>query len=179
MASTYIATTAFASTPLNATASRVQLQLFNGGTNVLRVYRVFVFNNQTAAATGVLSLLQLCRITAAATTNVAITPVAYDSTALALSSVTCGSVAGATPTVTPTDIIRRFVYSTDEPATAANKVDNLYAYPVFGTVFDATGDSNIEPIVLRQNQGLICFNHLIAAAAGIFDVAFEFTNAAS
>ena len=179
MASTYIANTAFATTPLNATASRVQLQLFNGGTNVLRVYRVFIFNNQTATVTGVLPLLQLCRITAAATTNVAVTPIPYDSNALALSSVTCGTVAGATPTVTLTDVIRRFVYSTDEPAAAANKIDNLYAYPLFGTVFDATGDSNIEPIVLRQNQGLLMFNHLIASAAGIFDVAFEFTNSAS
>ncbi len=171
--------TAIATAVTHSTTAKVYLQLFNAGTRVLRVYRVWMINANITAVTGVNCPMQLGRITTAASggSPSTITPVPHDSTNSALSSVTCNS---GNTTATLTGVYRRFTYSTDEFAVGAFKVDNLQGVPRFALYWDGGyGDTNVLPIVLPQNHGLVMYSAGIASAAGNADVIFEFTDSAT
>ena len=45
-------------------------------------------------------------------------------------------------------------------------------------IFDATGDSNIEPITLRPGEG-VTMQHSGTSAVGVADLFIEFTDAAT
>ena len=151
------------------------LNVFNANASrVMRVYRAWHFNNGTAAVTGVLTTMQCRRITAASA-GTGVTPVAHDTTSSALSSMT----AGTNQTVTGGDIFRRYVYSNDEPAVSGATQDEWECLVPFAQVWDSGyGDSNVEPITCRQNQGFELY-HSGSSAVGTADLEIEFTDAAS
>lgn len=166
----------------HAAAAKTYAQLWNGGTRVLRVYRVFVINASLTASTptaNTFPIFQLGRITGSiqasgSTTNC--TTTAHDSTASALSSVTFNTAPTA---AAPSSIFRRQLYSPDDYAASVMKIDNLQGMVPLAILWDGGyGDSNVEPIVLTQDQGLILYSPA-SAAQGACDVTFEFTDSAT
>ncbi len=170
MAKTYTATAlavAFAS-------NKSLLGLFNAhATRKVKLYRVWVLNNQTSAVTGVLTSMMLRKISALSA-GTAVTPVQHDTANVSvdLTSVTC--VAGGTFTNTADNALRQIMWSGDEPAVSSATSDELQCIVPLMCIWDATGDSNIEPLTLNTNEGV----HLLqpgANAVGVLDVIFEFT----
>lgn len=150
------------------------LGLFNAhATRKVRIYRVWVLNNQTAAVTGVMTSMLLRKISALSA-GTAVAPTAHDSANATadLTSVTC--VTGGTFTNTSDVALRQVMWSGDEPSVSSATSDELQCIVPLMCIFDATGDTNIEPFTLNTSEGI----HLIqpgANAVGILDVLFEFT----
>ncbi len=172
MASTYTATsmdTVFA-------ANKSMISVFNevGSTDVVRVYRIWAFNNQVTAVTGVLTNLEIRRLTAS-TGGTTITPVKHDTTNATLSTVTCAT----NSTVTSTDLFRRVVWSTDEPAANATiTLDEFQVLMPIATLWSqGYGDTSVSPITLRAGDGVAVIN--TGASSGQADFFIEFTVGAS
>ena len=169
MAATWVgqASVAFAGT-------KSMLGLYNGGSNVLRVYRFCCFNTHTVAVTAALTAMQIRRLTALSA-GTTVTPVKHDTSSSALSSVTC--VHGGT--ATGSDIFRRFMWLLEEATTTGVTQANWEVLIPVGILFFPTGgDSNLEPIVCRNTSGADIYN---AGAGAVTTMEFEmtFTDAAS
>lgn len=150
------------------------LNVFNasGSAAIIRVYRAYHFNNGTSAVTGVLTTMQIRRITAAAS-GTSVTPVKHDTNSSALEAqTTCGT----NQTVTGSDIFRRYVWSNDEPTVSAATMDEWELLVPNAEVWNAGyGDSNVEPIVCRAVQGFEIY-HSGSSAVGTADLEIEFTD---
>jgi hypothetical protein len=158
-------------------ANKLMLGLFNGAGSgrVLRVYRIWCLNNQTAAVTGVLTTMSLRRSTAQSG-GTAITPQKHDNNAANLpAQVLCAT--GATPTLTGNPY-RQWAWSNDEPAASSGTNDEFECLVPLNCVWDSTGDANIEPIVLREGEG-VSVHHPGSSAVGNADIFLEFTNSAT
>lgn len=159
-------------------ASKVMAGLLNGGSNVLRVARMGLLNNQTVAVTGVICFMELRKYPATMTwtTPTSVSPVAHDSNNSALSSVThgnSGTPGGSTPAV-----IRRILWSSDEAAASTATSDELECFVPLNVIWDAGyGDTDVQKVVLRTGEGFHLFN--TTGAAGLVDAWTEFTDAAS
>jgi hypothetical protein len=170
MAKTYTASAlgvAFAS-------NKSLLGIFNAhATRKVKIYRVWVLNNQTTAVTGVVTTMLLRKISALSA-GTAVTPLAHDSgnVTVDLTSVTC--VTGGTFTNTADNAVRQILWSGDEPAVSSATSDELQCIVPLMCIWDSTGDTNIEPFVLNTNEGM----HILqpgANAVGVLDVLIEFT----
>jgi hypothetical protein len=154
-------------------SGKKMLSLFNGSGSgkVLRVYRMWLLNNQTTGVTGVLTTMEIRKLSASSG-GTAVTPVKHDSNSGALpAQVLCAQ--GATDT--ETDLFRKFMWSNDEPAASSATNDELECLPALAQIWDAGyGDSNVEPITLRPGEG-VNVRQLGTSAVGLVDVAFEFT----
>lgn len=150
------------------------LGIFNAhATRKVKIWRVWMLNNQTTAVTGVLTSVALRKISALSA-GIAVTPVPHDTsnTAVDLTSVTVNT--GGTFTNTGDTQMRVWMWSGDEPAVSSATSDELQCIVPLMCVWDSTGDANIEPIVLNQNQGV----HVLqpgANAVGVSDIFIEFT----
>jgi hypothetical protein len=153
--------------------------LFNGSGSgrVLRVKRVWILNNQTTAVTGVLTTFSMRRSTAQSA-GTTVTPVKHDTTSASLpSQVLCAH--GATVTSATTDALRNWVWSNDEPSASSGTSDEFQCLVPLNCVWDAaTGDADLEPLVLREGQGLD-IRHSGSSTVGVADVFVEFTDAAT
>ena len=159
-------------------ANRVMLGLFNAGTRVLRVSRAGLLNNQTAAVTGVICFMEIRSYPATFTWTgpTAVTPVALDTTNSALSSVTFGN--SGTPGGSTGAVLRRVIWSSDEPAVSAATSDELECFVPLNVIWDAGyGDADVQKLARRQNEAFVVFN--TSGAAGLVDAWCEFTDAAS
>lgn len=151
--------------------------LNTSASEVLKVYRIGLVNAQTAAVTGVITEINV-RITQTSATlagSTTITPVSHDTTNTAPASATYGSggTLGGTPTAGT--VIRRTIWSNDEPATGALTNDEMECFIPFNIIWDAGyGDSNVQPLTLRQNQMAFVYN-VTTTTAGTLDVWMEFT----
>lgn len=142
-------------------------------TRKVKIYRVWTLNNQTSAVTGVLTSMSL-RMLSALSAGTAVTPVAHDTgnTSFDLTSVTV--VTGGTATQTGGNALRVWMWSGDEPAVSTATSDEFQCLVPLNLIWDSTGDTNIEPIVLNTNEGI----HVVqpgSNAVGIVDVFIEFT----
>jgi hypothetical protein len=156
-------------------SSKDMLNVFNGGTatRITRVYRCYHFNNGIAAVTGVLTTMQIRRITAA-TGGTTISAIKFDSNS---SNLEAAHSSGTNQTVTGSDIFRRYLWSNDEPTINTATQDEWEVLVPFAEVWNAGyADSNVEPLVCRANQGVEIF-HSGSSAVGTADFEIEFTNA--
>lgn len=155
-------------------ANKCLASVFNGVGSpvVVKLYRIYVLNNQYTAVTGVLTNLEIRKLTAA-TGGTTITASAHDTTNTLNANVLCATNAA----VTPTDLYRRVLWSTDEPAANATMtVDEFECMLPFGSVWSmGYGDANVEPITLNAGEGVGIIN--TGAVVGQCDVIFEFTAA--
>lgn len=175
MAATY---TAVATGVTFSTTGKVLLQIFNasGSGVILKVYRIWLLNTQTAAVTGVLPPIELRRITAISTTGspTTVTPSKHDTNSATLPAQV--TVNYGNTSVTSTDVFRALIRSSDEPAVGTFSIDELSAIVPFNAIWDSGyGSTNIEPLVCREGQGIIVYNVGIASAAGFYDIIAEFT----
>lgn len=154
--------------------------LFNGASSgkVLRVYRVWMLNNQTGAVTGVLTTFSLRRSTAQSA-GTAITPVKHDTNAATLPAQVVAAT-GATVTSATADTLRTVVWSNDEPAASTGTSDEFECLVPLNCIWDSdpSSSSNVEPIVLREGFGLDV-RHTGSTVVGVADFFIEFTSAAS
>jgi len=150
------------------------LGLFNAhASRKVKLYRAWQLNNQTTGVTGVLSSCTLRKINALSG-GTAITSVAHDTgnATVDLTSVTCST--GGTFTNTAEIQLRVWMWSTDEPAVSSATSDEFQCIVPLMCIWDSTGDSNIEPVVLNTTEGV----HILqpgSNAVGISDLFFEFT----
>lgn len=158
-------------------ATKDMLNIFNGGASgrVIRAYRAYHFNNGVTAVVGVLTTMQVRRITAASVGTV-VTPVKHDTASSALD---INTTSGTGQTTTGTDIFRRYLWSNDEPTVSLNTQDEWELLVPFAEVWNAGyGDTNVEPIVCRAGFGFQLF-HSGATIVGANDFEIEFTDSAT
>ena len=155
-------------------SSKSMLAVFNGvGSGVvLRVYRAWQLNNQTVAVTGVLTTMALRRSTAQSG-GTTVAPTKHDSTSSARPAQVL-IASGATVTDSSDPDFMRWMWSNDEPAASSLTSDETETIPVLANVYDATGDSNLEPIVLREGEG-VHIKHLGASTVGNADMILVIT----
>jgi len=141
---------------------------------ILKIRRVGLLNAQTASVTGVLCQLEWRGYWTGSpglTSPTTITPSKHDSTNTLPTSYTAGhagTIAGTAET------LRRIFWSSDEAAISTLTNDEMETYVPLNTIFDAGyGDSNVQPMTLRQNEMGLCFN--TTGAAGLLDTWIEFT----
>ena len=168
MASTYIVK----SFSVPYASAQYMLTVFNptGSGKIVRVYRAWVENNGFTAVTGVSPILKLYRATAASG-GVTVTPISYDSTNTALGTVACGSK----QTVTASSLFGNRVVSNDEAVPNTGTVDEWMQFiPHMELLNVGTRNTNLDPIVCRENQGFTIQNSTATTVSGI-DVFIEFT----
>jgi len=154
------------------------LTIFNGSGSgrVIRVKRVWQLNNQTAGVTGVITTMELRRISAS-TGGTAQSVVKMDTSSENLpAQVTVAT--GPTDSLTSDPAMMRYMWSNDEPAASTLSSDETETIPALALVFDVVGDADLEPLTLRTGEGL-SVRHTGSTAVGICDVIIEFTMAAS
>lgn len=159
-------------------SAKSMIDVFNatGTARVIRVYRMFQFNNQTAAIAGVLTLHQVNRLTTSITGGSAVTPVKHDSNSGALDA---NTTAGTGRTVTRTDVFRRYLWATEEATTTGTAQANWELMLPNCEVWNAGyADTNIEPLVCRAAEGVEIQN-AGSGAVGTNDLEIEFTDAAT
>lgn len=168
MAQTYTIssfTTTFAS-------NKCMLAIYNGvgSGRVVRVYRMLVLNNQITAVTGAITNLEIRTITSGSG-GTDIVPFKHDSTNESFPS---QIVVSTNMSITPSSVLSRIIWSTDEPAINSLTIDEFETLPAFSTIWDSGyGDSNTEPIVLREGYGVALIN--VGATTGVADIFFEVT----
>ena len=174
MAKTYTA----AAIGIAFASNKSLLGLYNAhASRKVRLYRVWLLNNQTAAVTGVITTMTLRKISALSA-GTAVTPVAHNTGDVSVDLTSVTSVTGGTFTNTGDNAFRQIIWSTDEPAVSSATSDELQCIVPLNCIWDSTGDSNIEPLTLNTNEGW----HVLQPgtnAVGILDVYFEFTVATS
>ena len=158
-------------------ANKVLLGFFNGvgSGRIVRLYRVWVLNNQTVAIAGALTTLELRRTTTGSG-GTAITPVKHDSQS---ESFPAELVTSSNMSVTTTSLLMKSIWSADEPAQGTISIDELQTIPSLNMIFDTSyTDANVEPIVCREGYG-VCLLTTVANATAIADVFMEVSLASS
>ena len=166
--------TAYYSGVTFAASKNMAAVLNTHASEILRIRRVGLLNAQTAAVTGVICQLEMRGYFSGSpglTSPTAVTPTSHDSTNTAPASATyghAGTIAGTATT------FRRVFWSSDEAAISSGTLDELETIVPLNIIFDAGyGDSNVQPLTLRQNQMALVFN--TTGAAGLLDTWIEFT----
>jgi len=162
---------------------KCMLGIFNGtgSGKIVRLYRAFMLNNQTAAVTGLNVRMRVDRFTTGSG-GVELLVVKHDTQSSSLpSQIVCSTNMSFTTEVT----FKRFYWSSDEPlASDAANIDEFQTLPKVGKVVDfdwSYSNSTVQPYVLREGYGigLVCENSFststIAAPVGSADFFFEFT----
>lgn len=175
MADTFTAT----ATGVIAAASKTALALWNtDASKVVRIYRVWALNNQTAIVTGLGTLyLELHRISACSSgrsTHNIITSHTTSATSL---------VAGVQafydgPTVTKTSLFRRIWWggSDERQSNVTPTIDELMGLNPYTLLWEiGYNDTVLEPLTLRQNEGLSVSWGSTASPTGTADFIIEFT----
>jgi hypothetical protein len=154
--------------------NKSMLGVFNGvgSGRIIRVYRVWTLNNQTAGVTGVLTTWTMRRTTAQSG-GTAITPTKHD-TLSETAPAQALFATGATATLSSDVALRAWMWSNDEPVVSSATSDEFETLIPLNCVWDATGDANIEPLTLREGQG-VSIHHSGSSAVGLCDVFLEYT----
>lgn len=155
-------------------ATKNMAAILNGhATETIKIKRIGLLNSQTAAVTGVLCSIELRKYTGATLTgSTAVTPTTHDNTNTAPTTATYGHAGtiGGTPLT-----LRRIFWSSDEAAISTATSDELETYVPLNIIYDAYGDTEIQPMTLRQNEMIMVYN--VSGAAGLLDVWIEFVKA--
>lgn len=142
---------------------------------VLKIYRIGLVNAQTAGVTGVITELNIRYVSggSSVTSPTTIGIASHDTTNTAPASASYfsgGTFSGAAPYT-----LRRIIWSNDEPATGTLTNDEMECFIPFNIIWDAGyGDSNVQPLTLRQDQSAYVFN-VTSTAVGTLDTWIEFT----
>lgn len=150
------------------------IALFNetGSGKVCRVYNIFVYNNQTVAVTGVMTKFDIFK-TSSSGWGRPLQAVKYDNSSSNLPA-KIKIATGTTDTVS--SFIRRVIWSNDEPTLTTGGVDEALTNSLFANVFSASANNAVEPIVLRQGEGIsIIHAGTLAASVGLVDLLLEFS----
>lgn len=155
--------------------AKSMLDVFNGPTSArrLKCKRVYYLNNCPDSVSGVLTTVQVQRITAA-TGAIVIPPARFDPNTVNLDQAT---TAGTGRTTNATDVLRRVVWSNKNPViNMTATMDQWECLIPNGLIFEAGYyDSNVEPIVCNAGEGLQ-IKHTGVSVVGFADAEIEFLN---
>lgn len=152
------------------------LGIFNGvgSGKIVRVYRTILLNNQTTAITGIALKLNI-NLLSTGSGGILLNPVKHDSQHLAIPAQV---VTSTNMTYTTSQIYRIVPWSTDEPnSQGVHSIDELQ---LLNSLNDMTNhwwsfnNTTIQPIVLREGQGLGIINTTVTAV-GVVDCFIEFS----
>jgi len=179
MADTYTVIAAGVALPTVSNSTKSMLAIMNGAGSgkTVKIYRVRVLNNQTAAVTGIVSRIELWRLTAASG-GTTLTPIKMDSAIPAVpAQIVCATGATATNDVAQTAAFLRIAWSSDEPVASGGTIDELQTSPQLYQIWGCGyTDSEIEPITLPENYGFqVMVQNNAATGVGIIDIEVEFT----
>lgn len=145
------------------------------GTNVMKCWRVYHFNNGTTVVTGVLTTMRVYRTTvgaAAPTGGSTVTPILHDTNNTALSS---HVTSGTGRTITDADLFRQYVYSNKNPVVSSSTMNEWELFVPFAEVWNAGyADTNVQPLTARAAQGFHLKQQGVSAV-GSADVEIEFS----
>jgi len=139
----------------------------------LKVYRAWVLNNQINPVTGVLTNLEIRKLTAHSG-GTPLTPTPHDSTV----SLPANISAATNASVTTTTLYRRILWSTDEPITTATamSLDEFEIIMPLNCVWSqGYNDTGVDPLIFNQNEGFGIVN--TGAFVGQADLMLCFTAA--
>lgn len=144
------------------------------------IYRIWMTTMQTGAVTGGTALIELwqCDSVSSFTGGAAQTFVKHD-TSSATPHVNVKANAGTTTALTKNTMIKRFTRYTEEFAVsdAAMEALNANFFPINYLWDSGYGDSNIQPLRLREGQGIVLFTPATGGGtyAGSADITVEMT----
>ena len=130
--------------------SMISIWNASGSSVVVKIRRVLLLNNQTVSGTGVLATLEFRKITAhsGGTALSALKRDMNDADMNASVSLATGA------TVTGGDLLRKILWSTDEPAISSSTIDEWETFVPLNYIWDAGyADSNVQPLTLRAGEG--------------------------
>lgn len=168
---------------MNATGPKLSIYNINASGVVVRVYRIWVCNKATSAvSTGTVVPLIIDRLnTGTPTGGTAITAIAHDTNNTSIAAtvdVRTGHTGGASQVANST--YRQVLITTDEPAANVLTPDEYWTFPIMNEIFNAGyKDSNVEPIVLRPQEGIEVRLTTAAPANALFEFVATFTVGAS
>lgn len=137
---------------------------------VLKLRELYIINVQNTAVTGVISEFQLKRI-ANHSAGTLLNPVPYDTNDSVSANVTART--GSTVTSESADILKRYLYSSDEWGVGAADVESFdHSVQSFNNILKQY--KYCKPITLRQNQG-ITIKQITNSTVGTFDIVLVFT----
>jgi hypothetical protein len=143
----------------------------NGSGKVIRLYRIFILNNQINAISGVLTKLDIRRISSlSAGIDVSIIP--HDTSYPALPSEIIARSGGNS---TLGAIVKSFLWSTDEiTGNTTMTIDEFESIPPICEVWNhGYYNVNDKPLTLRNNEGVALMAP--GASTGSCDIRFEIT----
>lgn len=154
------------------------LGVFNGSGSgkVIRVYRLWMINNQTGAIAGEHTAFEIWTVSAFSGGSNA-TVVKHDSTNAAVNANVL--VQYGASSFTEVTKLRRFPWYNDESGSSGIGPDDWECFPVCCLIGKwGYGSTTRSPLVLREGQG-VHLKHAGVMAVGNADVMVEFTQAAS
>jgi hypothetical protein len=163
-------------TGIISAASKTGLAIWNtDATAIVRVYRIWVMNNQTAVVSGTnTTKLEVHRITACSGGRSTQNIITKHNTGDTLNANVNAYFDG--PTVTKTDLFRTLWYCSDEKqSNTTPTIDELMGVYPFCLAYElGYNETNLEPITCRQNQG-VSISWGSTTPAGTLDFFMEFT----
>lgn len=155
------------------TNGRNILSIFNstGSGKIVKVYRIWLFNNQTQAVAGVLTKFQIRRINASGG-GIPLQIVKYNSQSENIPT-TISITTGAATSLQ--DIIRQITWSCDEPTLTSGSIDEAETNSLYTLVWNC-GLFNplIEPLTFREGEGVTIY-HGRPINVGVVDSIIEFS----
>ncbi len=159
-------------------ANKYMIDVFNSSssTRCIRIYRMYLFNNQTVAVTGALNPVQIWRGTAS-TGGSTITPVPHDP---GNSTLNANTTAGNGRTFTTDFMLRSLLSQNDEPTVTTLDMDALLTLVPYAEIWNAGyGDTNVQPLTCPASSSYGYAVKSITVTTGTADLEMEFTDAAS
>lgn len=150
-----------------------------GSGKLIKIYRIWVINNGTGAVSGGVTGILLGRMAAVSSGGTATNFIPHSSAVTASAATPFTGISAVTGATTITGTIatelRRVFKASDEIAASGATMEEIQMIPQWAAIWD-TGyaDANVEPLVLRENQGiLIRTDSAPANAAGQFSIWVE------
>lgn len=171
-----------------STGNRNLGAVFNvaGSNQILRIYRVWVNTDQTAAVTGTWPTIDIRRISAVWTVStVQPNQITTVSCFLAKCDPSHPLYSGAFPTyvlygwsgsVGSTEVLARYIWSSDEVAVGTFSQDEIQMPRVWNCYWDSGyGDADTTPFTCRAGEGMQVYSPASVGATGGVNIEFEFT----
>lgn len=151
-----------------------------GSGQTVDIYRIWMNSMNTSTTTGGIALVELwaCTSVSSFTSGAAQTFVKHDTSSGAVDALIKAN-AGTTTSLTKNTMIKRFIRYTEEFAVSDNSLEGLNAnfFPITYLWDSGYGDSNIQPLRLREGEGIVLFTPAAGGGtyAGSTDITVEMT----
>lgn len=150
--------------------SMLSIENLTGSPVVIRVFRIWIVNVQTAVISGINAEFEALKFTTHSVGTL-LTPQAMDSADSVNANVTCRT--GATLVGTATTAFKRWLWRSDEWGVGGADVESSdHSQQTLTPAFESMKPG--KPITIRPNEGFT-INQITNSTAGTFDLFMEFT----